>query len=292
MAFKTVTPAKKQKRNHWMLLIPIYVFTLVFVFAPLIYMVVLSFMTRAEVWGFVPELTLENYRRMLEPLYLNTFVDSIKLALLSTGFIIIIGYPYGYFMAKLSAKWKARMMVLLMIPFWTSALIRLNGWIIVFRSNGVLDKILMGLHITEKPLKLLYSYPAVVVGMIYALLPFMILSVYSSAEKMEWGLVEAARDLGAGPVRAFFTITLPHTLPGLLSGVILTFIPSMGLFFIADILGGNKIVLVGNMIQEQMTKGRNMPFAAALSVVLLILTSLFIGLYRKIAHTGELEGIC
>lgn len=291
MAFKTVTPAKKQKRNHWLLLIPIYIFTLVFVFAPLIYMVVLSFMTRAEVWGFVPELTLENYRRILEPLYLNTFLDSIKLALLSTGFIIVIGYPYGYFMAKLSPKWKARMMILLMIPFWTSALIRLNGWIIVFRSNGVLDKILMGLHITEKPLKLLYSYPAVVVGMIYALLPFMILSVYSSAEKMEWALVEAARDLGAGPVRAFFTITLPHTLPGLLSGVILTFIPSMGLFFIADILGGNKIVLVGNMIQEQMTKGRNMPFAAALSVVLLILTSLFIGLYRKIAHTGELEGI-
>lgn len=292
MASKTVTPVKrKQRKSSFLLLIPIYVFTLVFVFAPLIYMVVLSFTTRAKVWGFEWEFTLENYQRILEPLYLNTFADSIKLALLSTGAIILLGYPYGYFMAKLSTKWKKRMMILLMIPFWTSALIRLNGWIIVFRSNGVLDKILMGLHLTEKPLKLLYSYPAVVVGMIYALLPFMILSVYSSAEKMDWSLVEAARDLGANPVKAFFTITLPHTLPGLLSGVILTFIPSMGLFYIADILGGNKIVLVGNIIQEQMTKGRNMPFAAALSVVLLILTSLFIALYRKIAHTGELEGI-
>ncbi len=292
MASKTVTPVKrKQRKSSFLLLIPIYVFTLVFVFAPLIYMVVLSFTTRAKVWGFEWEFTLENYQRILEPLYLNTFADSIKLALLSTGAIILLGYPYGYFMAKLSAKWKKRMMILLMIPFWTSALIRLNGWIIVFRSNGVLDKILMGLHLTEKPLKLLYSYPAVVVGMIYALLPFMILSVYSSAEKMDWSLVEAARDLGANPVKAFFTITLPHTLPGLLSGVILTFIPSMGLFYIADILGGNKIVLVGNIIQEQMTKGRNMPFAAALSVVLFILTSLFIALYRKIAHTGELEGI-
>lgn len=292
MASSTITPVKKrQKGSSFLLLIPIYVFTLLFVFAPLVYMVVLSFMTRAEVWGFEWEFTLENYKRILEPLYLNTFMDSMKLALLSTLLIILIGYPYGYFMAKLSAKWKKRMMILLMIPFWTSALIRLNGWIIVFRSNGVLDKILMGLHITEKPLKLLYSYPAVVVGMIYALVPFMILSVYSSAEKMNWTLVEAARDLGAGPVKAFFTITLPHTLPGLLSGVILTFIPSMGLFFIADILGGNKIVLIGNIIQEQMTRGRNLPFAAALSVVLLILTSLFISLYRKIAHTGELEGI-
>lgn len=282
---------RKRKGSSALLLAPIYLFTLIVVFAPLIYMVALSFMTRAEVWGYVPDFTLENYRRILEPLYLNTFWDSLKLALLSTGAIILVGYPFGYFMARLSAKWKRRMMILLMIPFWTSALIRLNGWIIVFRSNGVLDKILMGLHLTEKPLKLLYSYPAVLVGMIYALLPFMILSVYSSAEKMDWSLVEAARDLGAGPAKAFFSITLVHTLPGLLSGIILTFIPSMGLFFIADILGGNKIVLIGNVIQEQLTKGRNLPFAAALSVVLLILTSVFIGLYRKISHTGELEGI-
>ena len=283
--------SKKIKNCSWVLLIPIYLFTLIFVFAPLVYMVILSFMSRAEVWGFVPEFTLDNYKRILEPLYLNTFVDSLKLAFSSTAAIILIGYPFGYFMARMPLIWKKRMMVLLMIPFWTSSLIRLNGWIIVFRSNGVLDKILMTLHITEKPLKLLYSYPAVLVGMIYALVPFMILSVYSSAEKMDWSLVEAARDLGAGRLQAFVSVTLVHTLPGLLSGIILTFIPSMGLFFIADILGGNKIVLVGSVIQEQLTKGRNLPFAAALSVVLLVLTSLFIGLYRKITHSGELEGI-
>ena len=280
-----------KKRGAMALLIPIYVFTLVFVFAPLLYMVFLSFMSRAEVWGYVPQFTLANYRRILEPLYFHTFVDSIKLALLSTVCIMVIGYPFGYFMAKMSAAWKKRMMFLLMIPFWTSTLIRLNGWIIVFRSNGVLDKILMGLGVTEKPLKLLYSYPAVLVGMIYVLLPFMILSVYSSAEKMDWSLVEAARDLGATKRQAFFSITFVHTIPGLLSGTILTFVPSMGLFFVADILGGNKIVLVGNIIQEQLTKGRNLPFAAALSVVLLILTSLFIALYRKISRSSELEGI-
>lgn len=283
--------SKKIRNCSWVLLIPIYLFTLIFVFAPLVYMVILSFMGRAEVWGFVPEFTLDNYKRILEPLYLNTFVDSLKLAFSSTAAIILIGYPFGYFMARMPLIWKKRMMILLMIPFWTSSLIRLNGWIIVFRSNGVLDKILMTLHITEKPLKLLYSYPAVLVGMIYALVPFMILSVYSSAEKMDWSLVEAARDLGAGRLQAFVSVTLVHTLPGLLSGIILTFIPSMGLFFIADILGGNKIVLVGSVIQEQLTKGRNLPFAAALSVVLLVLTSLFIGLYRKITHSGELEGI-
>ena len=282
---------RKKQAGTFALLIPIYLFTLIFVFAPLVYMVFLSFTTRAEVWGFVPEFTLDTFKRILEPLYLRTFGDSLKLAVTATIFIVLTGYPFGYFMAKMSPKWKKRTMLLLMIPFWTSSLMRLNGWIIMFRSNGVLDKILMGLHLTQKPLKLLYSYPAVLIGMVYLLMPFMILSVYSSAEKMDWGLVEAARDLGASRWRAFTSITLVHTMPGLLSGVILTFIPSMGLFFVADILGGNKIVLVGSVIQEQLTKGRNLPFAAALSVVLLVLTSLIIGLYRKIANTGELEGL-
>lgn len=280
-----------KRKGNWLLLAPIYIFTILFVALPIAYMFLLSFLSRAEVWGVDFTFTLEHYRRILEPLYLNTFWESIKLAFLSTGLIVLIGYPYGYFMARMNGRWKKRMMLLLMIPFWTSALIRLYGWIIMFRSNGVLDKALMGLHITEKPLKLLYTYPAVVVGMVYSLLPFMILSVYSSAEKLDFSLVEAARDLGASSLKAFLTVSLKLTLPGLLSGVILTFIPSMGLFFIADILGGNKIVLVGSVIHEQLTKGRNLPFAAALSAVLMILTSLMIRFYRKVTGTSELEGL-
>ncbi len=127
--------------------------------------------------------------------------------------------------------------------------------------------------------------------MVYALLQFMILAVYSSAEKMDWSLVEAARDLGASPFRAFCTVTLKLTLPGLLSGIILTFIPSMGLFFIADILGGNKVVLVGSLIQDQLMKAHNQPFAAALSVVLMALTTLMITLYKRVTHSSELEGL-
>ena len=194
-------------------------------------------------------------------------------------------------MAKLSPAWKKRMMMLLMIPFWTSSLIRMYGWIIIFRANGTLDKLLMGLGITQSPLKLLYTYPAVMVGMVYALLQFMIFAVYSSAEKMDWSLVEAARDLGASPWQAFYTVTLKLTLPGLLSGIILTFIPSMGLFFIADILGGNKVVLVGSLIQDQLMKAHNWPFAAALSVALMVMTTLMIAVYKRITHSDELEGL-
>lgn len=270
---------------------PIYAFTLLFVLFPIIYMIVISFMSRAEVWGFVNEFTLDNYKQILEPINLRTFGQSLKLAGIATVLNVLIGYPFGYFLSRLNATWQRRVMLLIMIPFWTSSLIRLYGWIIIFRSNGVLDSLLMGMGLTDAPLKLLFSYEAVVVGMIYALLPMMILSVYSSASKLDFELVAAARDLGASRFTAFRTIALPLTMPGLFSGVILTFIPAMGLFFIADILGGNKIVLVGSLIQQQLTKGRNIPFAAALSVVLLLLTSILIRLYKVIFKTNKLEGL-
>ncbi len=283
--------SKKKNGPAWLMVLPLYLFTLVFVLGPLVYMVVLSLLRRAEVWGVTNQFTLENYKNILAPVYLKTFVESFRLAVISTGIIALIGYPFGYFMAKLQGRWKQAVMMALMIPFWTSSLIRLYGWIIVLRSGGVLDQLLMGLGLTNGPLRMLYTYPAVVIGMVYALVPFMILAVYSSAEKMDWGLVEAARDLGASAPKAFLTITFPLTLPGLLSGVILTFIPSMGLFFIADILGGNKVVLVGSLIQDQLTQARNWPFAAALSVVLMLLTSAMIWLYRKVARVKELEGL-
>lgn len=282
---------KRQRRGEFLMTLPLILFTVLFIAGPLVYMVALSFMTRAETWGVIPEFTLHNYASIGEPVYLRTFGESLKLAVISTVLIIALGYPFGYFMAKLGPKWKRRTMLLLMIPFWTSSLIRLYGWIIIFRAGGVFDSILMALHITSEPLKLLYTYPAVVVGMVYALLPFMIFSVYSSAEKLDFSLVEAARDLGASPVRAFLTVSLKLTLPGLLSGVVLTFVPSMGLFFIADILGGNKVVLVGNLIQDQLMKAHNWPFAAALSMVLLVLTTVIIWLYRRISGVKDLEGI-
>ena len=272
-------------------LLPMYLFTLAFVLGPLIYLVALSFMQRQGIWGVKAVLSLRNYRLIFEQVYLETFRQSVKLALISTFAVILAGYPFGYFMARLPRRWQGRVMLLLIIPFWTSALMRLYGWIIMFRANGVLDSILIKLRITKEPLRLLYTYPAVVTGMIYALLPFMIYSVYTSAEKLDRSLVEAARILGAGRFRAFLSVSLPLTMPGLFSGVILTFIPSMGLYFIADILGGNKIILVGNLIREQVMNVHDLPFAAALSVTLIILTGLFLWLYRAVTRSGEIEGL-
>jgi spermidine/putrescine transport system permease protein len=281
---------RRKSGTVWMIL-PLYIFTLIFVAAPLLYMIALSFATPGETHGVVWSFSLNNYKKILDPVYLNTFAQSFQLAITSTLAICLMGYPFGYFMAKLSNTWKKRAMTFLMLPFWVNSLIRLYGWIIILQTKGILNFVLKKLGIIDKPLKLLYSYPAIVVGMVYVLLPFMILSVYSSAEKLDWSLVEAARDLGASRFQAFVTVSFRLTLPGLLSGIILTFIPSMGLFFIADILGGNKIVLVGSLIQEQMTRGNNWPFAAALAVIMMALTTAMIAVYRKITNVKELEGI-
>lgn len=278
---------RKKSGSVWMIL-PLYLFTLVFVAGPLLYMVALSFATANEIHGVDWIFTLENYKKILEPVYLNTFLESFQLAVTSTVIICLVGYPFGYFMARMSEGRKKKAMLLLMLPFWVNSLIRLYGWIIILQNKGLMNTVLKALGIIEKPLKILYSYPAVVVGMVYVLLPFMILSVYSSAEKMDWSLVEAARDLGASRTKAFWTVTFKLTIPGLLSGIILTFIPSMGLFFIADILGGNKIVLVGSLIQEQMTKVGNWPFGAALAVVMMLLTTLMLVFYRKVTKADVL----
>ncbi|MDR2953101.1 MAG: ABC transporter permease [Treponema sp.] len=282
---------KNRKKQRGFDLLVLGIFTIAFVLGPLVYMIALSFMRRQGSWGIEAVFSLQNYRRIFESVYLDTFKQSVKLALISTITVALAGYPFGYFMAHLKPYWRNRMMILLIIPFWTSALMRLYGWIIVFRANGVLDSIMMRLHITNEPLRLLYTYPAVVTGMIYSLLPFMIYSVFASAEKLDWGLVEAARIMGANRFQAFITVSLPLTMPGLFSGVILTFIPSMGLYFIADILGGNKVILVGNLIRDQLLNVHDWPFAAALSVVLMILTTIFLYLYRLVTRSGEIEGL-
>ncbi len=279
------------KHKLWLLLLPLYLFVLIFVLGPLLYMVWLSFQTQGDGWNVVNTFTLDNYRNIFDPIYIETFMQSFKLALTSTVIITALGYPFGYMMARLEAKGKRILLIALMVPFWTSSIIRMYGWIIILRSGGTLDSALMFLGIIEEPLKLLYTYPAVIMGMVYALLQFMIFAVYSSAEKLDYSLVEASRTLGASRLRAFCTVSLPLTLPGLISGIVLTFVPSMGLFFIADILGGNKVVLVGSLIQEQLLKAHNQPFAAALSVMLMLLTTLLLTLYRRVSKSNELEGL-
>lgn len=289
---KAPPPKTKHVKNSlWMLAIPLYACTLVLVVLPLFYVLGVSFLKNDGMLGAEGPVTLENYAMLPDPTYLRTFLDSLVLAFATTAITIAAGYPFGYLMAKLPPKKGGLVLMAVMIPFWTNALVRIYGWKIFLRADGVVNTVLQGLGVIDEPLKLLYTYGAVLVGMVYSLLPFMILPVYNSVQKMDWSLVEAARDLGASRARAFLTVTLPRTLPGLLSGVVLVFVPSIGLFFLSDILGGAKIMLVGNLIRNEMLNARDLPFAAALAVVMMVMTMLILLLYRKVTHAQELEGL-
>lgn len=272
-------------------ILPLYLSTIVLVVIPLVYIIILSFLKKDAIWGVTNEFTLDNFIKIFDPIYLKTFVDSLILAFSTTIITLFLGYPFGYFMSKLGTKKRSIVMLLVVIPFWTNALVRIYGWIILLRTNGVLNSILLNLGLIDEPIKILYTYGAVLIGMVYSLLPFMILSIYTSAEKIDWSLIEAARDLGATSFQAFFTITLKLTLPGILSGVVLVFIPSVGLFFISDLLGGGKIMLIGNLIKNQLLVSRDWPFGAALSVVMMVMTLIIIWIYTKVSHTKDLEGM-
>lgn len=272
----------KGNRRGALLGLPMTLWTAVFVGIVLLYLLALSFFTpTGEGYGVRPGFTLENYRRLLSPAYLQVLGKSLLLAFYTTLICLGLGYPFGYCMARAGRKWRGILMLLVIVPFWTNALVRIYGWKILLMGNGPVNDLLMALHLTDKPLKLLNTYGAVLLGMVYALIPFMILPVYSSVEKMDWSLVAAARDMGAGPMRAFVTVTLPLTAPGAMAGVVLTFVPAIGLFFISDLLGGATDMYAGNLVRDQMLKARNLPFAAAVSVVLLILTLLILRLYRR-----------
>lgn len=253
--------------------LPLYLFTLFFVLGPLVLMLLLSVFT-TDGWSFKAIFTLENYKAVFSESYIEIFATSLKLALASTFLTALLGYPFALCAANAPKKLSSFFLTAQMMPFWVNSLLRLYGWIIIFRANCLLDRALMALSITSEPLKLLYSYPAVLVGMVYVLLPFMFTSVYQVAKKLDYSLYQASRDLGATRTRAFFTVTLPLTASGLKTGIVLTFIPSMGLFFVAQILGGNKTVLVGSLIEELLMRAHNQPLAAALSVILMIFTAI------------------
>jgi len=248
---------------------------------PLGYVLLISFMERGTSGGVVYRFTMANYLRMLDPVYAGIFGRSFALALLTTALTLALGYPFAYAMARLPEKWRGRVTLLVMAPFWTNSLIRLYGWTTLLGADGWINKALLALGLIDTPVKLLYTFGAVVVGLVYALLPIMILAVYNSTEKLDWSQIEAARDLGAGRLYAFITVTLPQCRPGILAGCVLVLVPSMGLFFISDLLGGSKTMLLGNLIQNEMQAARNWPFGAALSVVMLLLAVGVIFLYRK-----------
>lgn len=252
---------------------------------PIIYIVFISFLQRGVNGGIDFVFSFSNYKRIMSPLYFKVFSNSLSIAFITMMFTLILGYPFAYFVSKIPKKFRTLAIILIIIPFWTNSLIRTYAWMNLMSTEGVINNILIKLDIIKDPLKMLYTYGAVLLGMIYTLFPFMVLPIYNSIEKLKSCYIDAAKDLGAGKFKTFFTIMLPLTMPGVLAGCILVFIPSLGLFYISDLMGGSKVMLIGNLIRNQFLVSRDWPFGAAISifmiVVTLILTTISIKLVGK-----------
>ena len=274
--------ANRRKNRAGWLAAPMLIWSAVFVGAAILYLIALRFLKRnPEGSGAICEFTLENYAKLFQPGYAKVFWRTLLLAAETTLLCVLIGYPFGLLLARVEGRMRTFLLLLVIVPFWTNALVRIYGWRILLMGTGVVNKLLAALGLIEKPLKLINTHGAVLLGMVYGLIPFMILSTYTSAEKLDRRLIDAGRDLGAKPWKVFFTVELPLTLPGLMSGCVLVFVPSLALFFISDLLGGTSDVYVGNLVNDQLLISRDWPFAAALSVVLLVVTALVMLIYRR-----------
>jgi len=252
-------------------IMPALLWMVIFFVIPLIFIVVVSFSTRGDVGNIVYKFTFSNYIKLLNPLYINIFIKSILIAIYTTILCLIIGYPFAFIIATSPKKYKPIFLLLIILPFWTNSLVRTYSMIVLLRTEGIINTLLLHLHIINAPLNLMYNNTAVMIGMLYMMFPFMVLPLYTSLEKLDKRILDAASDLGAGPVNKFLKITLPLTKGGIISGCILVFIPTLGLFFVTDLMGGSKVILMSNLIKNQFLTARDWPFGSAISVVLIII---------------------
>lgn len=255
-----------------------------FMTVPLLIIAAYSVLTRGRFGGVKVQPTLDNYLRVLEPVYLSVIGNSLLIAGLTTVLALVIGYPTAMAIARLPRRWRTVALVLVVLPFWSNFLIRTYAWIILLNSQGPINSTLVSWGILGAPVDLLYNRGAVVVGLLYAYLPLMILPVYASIERLDPELGEAAANLGASRRRTFLDITLPLTLPGALIGSIFVFVPSLGNFVVPELLGGGKTVMVGNLIRDQFLEARDWPFGA---VIALLVVAFLVGLFALQARISR-----
>ena len=267
------------KLRTWFLL-PGWLTMAVLFGAPFAIVLAYSFLTRGVYGGIQPPWTAESYRRLFDPLYLAILRRSFAMALAATALCLVLAFPAALFISR-APRHKNLYLQLVMLPFWTSFLVRTYAWIFLLRDTGLFNTALQALGITHAPLPLLYNDGAVLLGLVYGYLPFMVLPIYATLERLDPALVEAAADLGARPLATVFQIVVPLSRPGIVAGSVLVFIPCLGAYLTPDLLGGGRTVMVGNLVQNQFTTARDWPFGAAVSIALMALVTLLLAVYLR-----------
>ncbi len=257
--------------RNWLLIGPGLGWLALFLVVPCLLVFANAFFERGVYGGIDYTFTFQNFVRAAEPLYLSIFLDSARIALTATLIALLLGYPAAYAIAKAPPSRQTALLIVVMLPFWSNYLIRTYAWIVLLNREGLVNRALSGGGLTTEPLPLLYNEFAVVVGLVYNYLPFVVLAVYSALQRLDPSLGEASRDLGAGAAQTFFRITLPLTVPGIAAGAVFVFVLSIGNFVTPDLLGGGRMQMVGNLIYDQFLTARDWPFGAALSAILIAL---------------------
>ena len=267
-AFRTVT--------LWL----IWGWLLIFALLPNILVIAVSFLTRDTSDFISLPVTIDSYLRLLDPLYFEVFAHSLWMAGITTVLCLLLGYPFAWLVSRVHLRWQPLLMLLLILPFWTNSLVRVYALKLLLATNGLINKALLAIGIIETPINMLYTQGAVIVGLTYLLFPFMMLPLYAVFTDLRDDMLLASQDLGASRRQTFWHIVLPLTTPGIISGVLLVLLPAMGMFYVADILGGSRNLLVGNIIKNQFLDARDWPFGAAASVLLTLAMAVLLLAYR------------
>ena len=268
------------KLRSWFLF-PAWLWMAFLFFAPFVIVLAYSFLTRGAYGGTGQPWTVENYQRLFDSLYLTILLRSFAMALAATALSLLFAFPAALFIVRASRR-RNLYLQLVMLPFWTSFLVRTYAWMFLLRDTGLINTALQATGIIHDPLPLLYNNAAVVLGLVYGYLPFMVLPIYATLERLDPALVEAAADLGARPMSTLLRVIVPLSKPGIVAGSVLVFIPCLGAYLTPDLLGGGRTVLVGNLVQNQFTSARDWPFGSAVSITIMVLVTVLLwGLLRR-----------
>ncbi|QOD12983.1 spermidine/putrescine ABC transporter permease PotB [Psychrobacter sp. 28M-43] len=253
---------------------------LIFALLPNILVIAVSFLTRDSSAFISLPVSIDSYVRMIDPLYFKVFVHSLWMAGITTVICLLLGYPFAWLVSKTKVRWQPLLMLLLILPFWTNSLVRTYALKLLFANNGLINKSLLAIGVIDTPIDILYTQGAVIAGLTYLLFPFMVLPLYAVFTDLRNDMLLASQDLGATRAQTFWHVVLPLTTPGIISGVLLVLLPAMGMFYVADILGGSRNLLVGNIIKNQFLDARDWPFGAAASVLLTLAMAVLLLAYR------------
>jgi len=253
---------------------------LIFALLPNILVIAVSFLTRDSSAFISLPVSIDSYIRIIDPLYFEVFVHSLWMAGITTVICLLLGYPFAWLVSRAKVRWQPLLMMLLILPFWTNSLVRTYALKLLFANNGLINKLLLAIGVIDTPIDILYTQGAVIAGLTYLLFPFMVLPLYAVFTDLRNDMLLASQDLGASKTQTFWHVVLPLTMPGILSGVLLVLLPAMGMFYVADILGGSRNLLVGNIIKNQFLDARDWPFGAAASVLLTLAMAVLLLAYR------------